>query len=247
MQNRMYFEDALKDQAQSLKWIAALVLAGLIVLLVGMRLMPESSTPLLAKVMSLLCPTIATAAFGTYIGRRLSGFFPFIGLLIVSIIGIFIVRAAGGSIVATPLLLGWGFVNGMMLGPLVGFALAEDGPQVVVQALVGTTAVMLVAAFVALATGINFSFLWPVLFLGLIGLIIMGLVSIFVRFSRTVNLVYSIFGMIVFGGYFLFDFFRLGQSTNTWERATQLTLSLYLDFANFFIYLLQFLLLSRRR
>jgi FtsH-binding integral membrane protein len=243
----MYLEDSLRDQAQSLKWIAGLVLVGLIVLLVGMRLMPESSTPLLAKVMSLLCPTIATAACGAYVGRHIRGFLPFIGLLIVSIIGIFIVRAAGGSLIATPLLLGWGFVNGMMLGPLVGFALAEEGPQVVVQALVGTTAVMLIAAFIALATGINFSFLWPVLFLGLIGLLIMGLISIFVRFSRTVSLVYSIFGMIIFAGYFLFDFFRLGQSANTWEKATQLTLSLYLDFANFFVYLLQFLLASRRK
>lgn len=247
MQDKMYFEDSMKGQAQSLKWIAGLVLAGLISLLIGMRLMPETATPLLAKVMSLLCPTIAMAAYGAYVGRRLSGFLPFIGLLIASIIGIFIVRAAGGSLIATPLLLGWGFINGMMLGPLVGFALAEEGPQVVVQALVGTTAVMLIAAFVALATGIDFSFLMPILFLGLIGLIIMGLVSIFVRFSRTVNLAYSIFGMIIFAGYFLFDFFRLGQSANTWERATQLTLSLYLDFANFFVYLLQFLLSSRRR
>jgi FtsH-binding integral membrane protein len=75
----------------------------------------------------------------------------------------------------------------------------------------------------------------------------MGLVGVFVRFSRTVNLTYSILGMVIFAAYFLYDFFRLSRSENTWEAATRLTMRLYLDFANFFIYLLQYLLTSRRR
>ena len=53
--------------------------------------------------------------------------------------------------------------------------------------------------------------------------------------------------MVIFAGGFLFKFFRLSQSENTWEQAVQLTMSLYLTFANFFIYLLQYLLLSKRR
>ena len=35
--------------------------------------------------------------------------------------------------------------------------------------------------------------------------------------------------------------------TLTWEQAVQLTIKLYLDFANFFIFLLRYLLASRRR
>lgn len=239
--------DQLKGQVNSIKPLVIAVFAGLLLLLIGMRVMPEQSTPLLAKVMALLSPTIATAGVGAYVGRRLRGILPFIGLFIVSIIGMFVIRAAGGGSVAMALLLGWGFVNGMMLGPLVAFAVAEEGPQIVIQALTGTTAVMLGTGFIALATGIDFSFLLPVLFLALIGLIIVGLIGMFVRFSRTVNLAYSIIGMVVFAGIFLYDFFRLGRSENTWEQAVNLTISLYLDFANFFIYLLQYLLSSRRR
>jgi FtsH-binding integral membrane protein len=197
--------------------------------------------------MSLLAPTLATASIGAYLGRNLRGWIPIIGLLVVSIIGLFIIRAAGGSPVAIPLLLGWGCINGMMLGPLVSSVIAEEGPGIVMQALTGTTAVMMGAGFIAMVTGIDFSFLWPLLFVGLIGLIVVSLIGIFVRFSRTVNLAYSIFGMIIFAGYFLFDFFRLSRSENTWEAAARLTTSLYLDFANFFIYLLQFLLSSKRR
>ncbi|HZS08686.1 MAG TPA: Bax inhibitor-1 family protein [Blastocatellia bacterium] len=247
MQSTTQFGDQLRFQVNTIKPLLIAVLVGLLILLVGLRLMPEASTPLLAKVMGLLSPTIATAAVGAYYGRRLRGLLAMLGLFAVSIIGMFIIRSLGGSDLAIVLLMGWGFVNGMMLGPLVGFALAEAGPGIIIESLTGTTAVMLGAAFISLATGIDFSFLMPVLFLGLIGLIIVGLIGIFVRFSRTVNLARSVIGMVLFAGYFLFDFFRLGRSENAWDRAVQLTISLYLDFANFFIFLLQFLLNSRRR
>jgi FtsH-binding integral membrane protein len=239
--------DQLRSRAVANKNLIIGVLIALLVCLFLLRLMPEDSTPLLGKVMVLLGPTLATASAGAYVGRRLTGWLPLIGLLLVSVIGLFIIRAAGGSDIAIGLLLGWGFINGMMLGPLVGFALASDGPEVVVQALLGTTTVMMGTGFIAIATGVNFSFLMPILFLGLLGLIIVGLVSIFVRFSRTGSLVYSAIGMIVFAGYFLWDFSKLKNSANTWQQAIGLTTQLYLDFANFFIFLLRFLMVSRRR
>jgi FtsH-binding integral membrane protein len=241
------YSDQLGAQAQANKGLVIGVLGALLILLLLLRLMPEDSTPLLAKVMVLLGPTLATASAGAYVGRRITGWLPLIGLFILSMIGLFIIRAAGGSDLAIGLLLGWGFVNGMMLGPLVGYAVAQEGPAIVVQALVGTTTVMMVTGFIAIATGINFSFLLPLLFLGLIGLVIAGLVGIFVRFSRTGNLVYSIVGMVIFAGYFLYDFFKVRNGANTWENAIGLTTRLYLDFANFFIFLLRFLLISRRR
>ncbi|MFN7943990.1 MAG: Bax inhibitor-1 family protein [Blastocatellia bacterium] len=236
-----------QTQAQSVRPLVLMMLAALLVLVGGLRILPEESTPLTVKVMSLLAPTLATASVGAYVGRNLRGWIAAIGLLVVSVIGLFIIRAAGGSVAAIPLLLGWGFINGMMLGPLISAVIAEEGPGIVMQALTGTTAVMMGTGLVAMVTGIDFSFLMPMLFVGLIGLIVVGLIGIFVRFSRTVNLAYSILGMAIFAGYFLFDFFRLSRSENTWEAAAQMTTRLYLDFANFFIYLLQFLMSSRRR
>lgn len=247
MQASTYVADQLKTQVNSIKPLIIAVFAGLLLLLVGLRVVPEESTPLVAKVMGLLSPTIATAGLGAYVGRRLRGWLPLIGLLVLSIFGMFIIRSVGSSDLAITLLLGWGFINGMMLGPLVAFAVAEEGPQIVIQALAGTTAVMLGTGFLALATGIDFSFLAPVLFLALIALIVVGLVGIFVRFSRGVNLAYSVIGMVVFAGFFLLNFFRLSKSENSWEQAVDLTISLYLSFANFFSYLLQYLLVSRRR
>jgi len=239
--------DQLKTDLNSIKGLVIAVFAGLILMFVGFRVMPVESTPLLAKVMCLLSLTIATAGVGAYVGRRLVGWLPLIGLLILSIVGMFIIRAAGDGLPAIGLLLGWGFINGMMLGPLVAFAASAQGPGIVLQALTGTTAVMLGTGIFALVTGIDFSFIMPILLLALLALLVVGLIGIFVRFSRTVNLAYSIIGMIVFSGFFLFHFFRLSKSENTWERAIDLTISLYLTFANFFTMLLQFLLNSRRR
>jgi len=249
MQDVKYI-DQLRIQAGASKGLIIAVLACMFLLLVALRLAPEDSTPLLGKVLSLLGPTLATGSAGAYFGRRLSGWLPVIGLLLLSMAGMYVIYLAGGSDLAVILLLGWGFVFGMMLGPLVGQVLAEDGPQIIVQALVGTTGIMMIAAFIALATGINFSFLLPILFLGLIGLIIAGLVGIFVRFSRTVNLTYSLIGIVIFSGLFLYDFSRLGKlssTNNTWQVAIQMTTKFYLDFANLFIFILRFLAVSRRR
>ena len=245
--NQVRPADELKAQVNSIKPLLIAVFAGLALLVLSLRILPVESTPLLAKVLGLLAPTLAMAGVGAYLGRNISGILPLIGLLLASILGMFVIRAFGGSDIALVLMMGWGVVNGMMLGPLVALAVAEGGPQIIIQALTGTTAVMLLAGFIALATGIDLSFLAPLYLLGVIGLVIVGLVGMFVRFSRTGNLVYSIVAMVIFAGGFLFKFFRLSQSENTWEQAVQLTMSLYLTFANFFIYLLQYLLLSRRR
>lgn len=242
-----YLAGQLKADLDSVKGMVMAVFAGLLLMLIGMRALPVENTPLAAKVMCLLSLTIATAGVGAYAGRRLQGWLSLIGLLILSIIGMFIVRAAGGGMMATVLLAGWGFINGLMLGPLVGMAVAEEGPGIVIQSLTGTTAVMILTGMIAIGTGIDFSGLAPLLLISLLGLIVVGLVRIFVRFSRTVNLLYSAIGMLVFSGFFLYHFFRMSRSENTWERAVDLTISLYLTFANFFTYLLQFLLSSRRR
>jgi FtsH-binding integral membrane protein len=120
--------DQLKIQAGAARPLIIAVFVALLVLLLGLRLMPEDSTPLTAKVMSLLGPTLGTACAGAYVGRRITGWLPIIGLLLVSIAGLFIIRAAGGSDIAIPLLLGWGFINGMILGPFVGSVVSAEVP-----------------------------------------------------------------------------------------------------------------------
>src|SRR5262245_44958212 len=179
MQDVRYVADELKAQINSTKPLLITVFAGLVLLLIGLRVLPEESSPLLAKVMGLLCPTLASAGVGAYVGRGLRGWLPAIGLLVLSILGMFILGSLGACVVSLPLLFGWGFIIGMLVGPLVAFAIADAGASVVIVALTGTTAVMMLSGLGVYAIAIGFRFLMPLLFLALMGLIIVGLVGIF--------------------------------------------------------------------
>src|SRR5215510_12851270 len=104
MQNVRYVVEELKAPINSTKLLLISVFACLLLLLVGLRVVPEESTPLMAKLMGLLCPTLAAAGVGAYVGRALRGWLPVIGLLLLSIIGMFIIGSLGASVVALPLL-----------------------------------------------------------------------------------------------------------------------------------------------
>lgn len=242
-----YIGEQLKTDLNSIKGLVIAVFAGLVLMFLGFRALPVESTPLLAKVMCLLSLSIASGGVGAYLGRNIRSMLAAIGLFIVSLIGMFIVRAAGDGLIAVGLLMGWSTIFGMMFGPFLSYAISEEGPGIVIQSLTGTTAVMIITGIVAMTSGINFSALGPILLIGLLGLIVVGLVGMFVRFSRTVNIVYSVIGMLIFAGLFLFKFFNLSRSENTWEAAISHAMSIYISFVNFFLYLLQFLMATRRR
>ncbi len=242
-----YIGEQLKTDLNSIKGLVIAVFAGLLLMFLGFRALPVESTPLLAKVMCLLSLSIAAGGVGAYLGRNIQSLIAAIGLFILAIVGMFVVRAAGGGYLAVGLLMGWSTIFGMMIGPFLSYAISEEGPGIVIQSLTGTTAVMMITGIVAMTSGINFSALGPILLIGVLGLVVVGLVGMFVRFSRTVNIVYSIFGIVIFSGLFLFKFFRLSQSENTWEAAVAHAMSIYVTFVNFFISLLQLLLAVKKR
>lgn len=242
-----YIGEQLKADLNSIKGLVLAVFAGLLLMFLGFRALPVESTPLLAKVMCLLSLSIAAGGVGAYLARNLQSWIALIGLIALAFIGMFVVRAAGGGYLAVGLLMGWSAVFGALSGPLISYAISEEGPGIVIQSLTGTTAVMIITGIVAMTSGINFSALGPVLMIALLGLIVVGLVGMFVRFSRTVNIVYSIFGIIIFSGLFLFKFFRLSQSENTWEAAVAHAMGIYITFVNLFTSLLQLLLNLKRR
>lgn len=242
-----YVGEQLKSDLHSIKGLVLAVFAGLLLMFLGFRALPVESTPLLAKVMCLLSLSVACGGVGAYLGRNIQSLIATIGLFALAIVGMFVVRAAGGGYIAVGLLMGWSAVFGAMSGPLISYAIAEEGPGIVIQSLTGTTAIMIVTGIVAMASGINFSALGPILLIGVLGLIVVGLVGMFVRFSRTVNIVYSGLGVLIFSGLFLFKFFSLSKSQNTWEAAVGHAMSIYITFVNLFTSLLQLLLSVKRR
>jgi uncharacterized protein len=193
------------------------------------------------KVALLLTMSLLSGAAGTWCGRNIKSLGACIGLGIAFLVGCFgvFMAAHAGPAIGIPALLAWTFLSGLFIGPVVGQFSEEFGWNTVGGIFAGTSGVMAVCGMIGLFSGVDFSGMGSYLMFALFGLIIAGVIGIFVRMSRTTNIIYHIMGMIIFSGYFIFDFFRLGHTDDTWEKAIQMTMSLYLDFLNFFLHALQ--------
>ena len=203
---------------------------------------------LFSKVMLLLTCCLGVSCLGVLVGRNIRSMVAFIVLLIAFIGGAIVVMLASNAAppVAIGLLMGWTFISGLFLGPCMQAYSEELGWQTVFLCFLGTAGACAVSGMVGMLSGIDFSVLSSYLAVGLFGLIIFGIIGIFVRMSRTVNIVHGIIGMVIFTGYFLVDFFRITRGENTWGEGVRVSMSLYLDFVNFLLYLLQVVAASHK-
>jgi len=133
------------------------------------------------------------------------------------------------------------FTSGFTLGLIT--LVAGD----VAQKALGITALTTFATgLIAMYSGLDFAWLGKFLFIGLIGLIIVGIIGLFVKIKGTLGKIYASFGVIIFTGYLLYDFNKLAKvkmiaDANNWETALDFAISLYLDIVNLFLYLIQLL------
>jgi modulator of FtsH protease len=77
---------------------------------------------------------------------------------------------------------------------------------------------------------------YRVLFWALLGLIAFGIVAIFVSIPNE-NIIWSVAGLVIFGGYTVLDFNRLRRSGK--ESAVPIAASIFLDVLNIFLFFLQ--------
>lgn len=133
------------------------------------------------------------------------------------------------------------FVSGVTLYPILARYAVLLGPATLLKAIGVSAIAFIVAAMVASRTSFDFSFLGGFLFIGLIGIVVMGLVSMFIGFSTMAGLVYSLLGIAVFIGYVLFDVNRMAHNGLSETMVPWMVLSLYLDFINLLLFVLQLL------
>jgi FtsH-binding integral membrane protein len=74
------------------------------------------------------------------------------------------------------------------------------------------------------------------LFWALIALVVFGTVAIFVSIPHA-NLIYAIAGLVIFGGFTIFDFNRLRRTGI--ESAVPIAASIFLDIFNVFLFTLE--------
>jgi FtsH-binding integral membrane protein len=153
---------------------------------------------------------------------------------------LFGVSALRNSVWGIAMLLGFTFVAGVFLGPILQYALhLRNGAQLVGMAAGGTGLIFFSLATLATVTKKDFSFMGKFLFIGVILLLIASLANIFFAIPA-MSLTISAIAVLIFSAYILYDISQIihGGQTNY----VMATLTLYLDIYNIFVNLLSLLM-----
>jgi modulator of FtsH protease len=153
---------------------------------------------------------------------------------------LFAVSALRNSVWGVAMLLGFTFVAGLFLGPILQHALhLRNGAQLIGMAAGGTGLVFFSLATIATFTKKDFSFMGKFLFIGLILLVLASLANIFFAIPA-LSLTISAISILLFSAYILYDISQIihGGQTNY----VMATLTLYLDIYNIFVNLLSLLM-----
>jgi len=153
---------------------------------------------------------------------------------------LFAVSALRNSVWGIVALLGFTFVAGVFLGPILQVALhLRNGAQLIGMAAGGTGLIFFSLATLATVTKKDFSFMGKFLFIGVILLIVASLANMFFQVPA-LSLTISAIAVLIFSAYILFDISQIihGGETNY----VMATLTLFLDIYNIFINLLSLLM-----
>jgi FtsH-binding integral membrane protein len=128
------------------------------------------------------------------------------------------------------------FCEGVGIAPVIGQYIHTFGPDVVVNAALTTGLGMFALAAIVYATGLDLRRFQGIFLIALLGLVLLGIVSIFVRFIHPE--VYAWLTLLIFSGLVLIDFARLRAGGDGLSPVLMAT-SIYLDAINIFLALLQ--------
>ena len=197
-----------------------------------------SRTPaLFGRVMGLVALTVGFATFGIWIARNSVGAGWFIAWLAAlgCLVGLNVANSRGNTGAALLLLFAFGLLVGVSVAATVSYYAATD-PTAVRQAFAATALFVAGLGSGGYAIRRDLSFLYRLAFWLLVGLILAGIVLIFVHIPL-VYATWSVIGLAIFGLYTVLDFNRLHRAGN--EEAIPLAAGIFLDVLNVFLLFLR--------
>jgi uncharacterized protein len=201
---------------------------------------------LLGKIFGLLAFSLAFAAAGGAVGSQIGPgwimplFFVEIGLIFA------VQRLREREGINLVLLYAFATVSGITIGPIIAAYVGAGLGTVVLEAAGITGAMTIGLSAYALTTKRDLSGLQPYLFMALLGLIVASLVNIFVG-GTVMYTILSWGGAMLFSVLLIFDVNRARYATDTMGNAVVLTLGIYLDIVNLFLFVLRILQGGGRR
>jgi len=190
-----------------------------------------------------MIPTVVGAFVGTSMSFAFMAQSPIMSslLMFAAMMGMmFAVTALRNSIWGVVALLGFTFMAGVFLGPILQVALhLRNGAQLIGMAAGGTGIIFFSLATIATVTKKDFSFMGKFLFIGLILLIVASLANLFFQVPA-MSLTISAIAVLIFSAYILYDVSRIVHGGET--NYVMATLGLFLSIYNLFIHLLSLLM-----
>jgi uncharacterized protein len=192
---------------------------------------------LFGRVMGLVALTVAAATLGVFVARSWGGAGWFIAWLLSlgCLIGLNVANARGNTALAFVLLLAFGLLIGASVATTVNYYAATD-PTAVRQAFGATALFVAALGSGGYAVRRDLSFLYRIAFWLLLGLIVAGIVLIFVHIPAAYT-AYSLAGLAIFGLYTVIDFNRLRRAGN--DEAIPIAAGIFLDILNVFLLFLR--------
>jgi FtsH-binding integral membrane protein len=188
------------------------------------------------QVMGLVAVTVGFFALGAYLGRDLTGgtgLLLFIGAF-ACIFGANIAAQRRVEWLAITLLFGIGLFLGLAFGPVLAYY-AKSDPAILWQSGGATALFVGALGSYGYATRRDLSTWARSLFWLLIGLIVFGVVLIFVNIPGG-RLIYAVLGLAIFGAYTIFDFNRLRRANM--DASVPIAVGIFLDVVNIFLFFL---------
>jgi modulator of FtsH protease len=190
-----------------------------------------------------MIPTIVGAVIGVNTSFAWLAQYPIAGplLMLAVMIGcLFAVTALRNSVWGVVALLGFTFLMGWWLGPILQTALhLRNGAQLIGMAAGATGAIFIGLAGYVTVSKKDFGFLGKFLFIGLILLVLGSIANLFFQVPIA-SLTMSAIAVVLFAGYILYDVSDVvhGRETNY----VMATLRVYIDIYNIFVNLLSLLM-----
>ncbi|KAJ1923097.1 hypothetical protein IWQ60_006103 [Tieghemiomyces parasiticus] len=126
----------------------------------------------------------------------------------------------------------------------IGFVVSLYDTTLVLQALLITLGLFTILTLFTFQSKFDFSRLGSILFFALMGVLLVGLVQIFLPFNRTFDLIMAVLTAVIFSGYVLYDTHNIIHRLSP-EEYIVAAVDLYLDIINLFLAILRILSNSR--
>jgi modulator of FtsH protease len=191
---------------------------------------------LLAQVLGITALGLCITALAAWLFQDLAPGVGLIAMIVGFVLLISINAVRRNEALSLLLFYAFTFCEGVGIAPVIGQYVRAFGPDVVVNAALTTGLGMFALAAIVYATGLDLRRFQGIFMIALLGLVVLGVISIFVKFIHPE--IYAWLTLAIFSGLVLIDFARLRAGGDGLTPVLMAT-SIYLDAINIFLALLQ--------